>query len=455
MKHPFTDIATTDLPALRDDSEPVFVARTDLRERIDRWASRLAGPRSLVFLLIPNTVDGVASLLGAWKAGHAVALLDPGLPADTVAALVSRYGPEYLISPSGGGRLDITTGPAGGPIGDETALLLSTSGSTGSPKFVRLSLTALHHNASAIADVLDVRGAETGFGHLPLHYSYGLSILTSHLVRGAPVTLTGHKMTDAAFWTVARDAKVAHFPGVPFHFQTMERLRYERLQLPDVRVFTQAGGNLPEPSRQRVHEYMDSRGGRFHVMYGQTEAGPRMTTLAHDDFDQAPLSVGKALPGGEIQIVGDSATGVAAGETGHVVYSGPNVMLGYAESRADLALGDVMGGRLETGDLGYLDSAGRLTLTGRAKRFGKVYGLRVDLDAVERMVSTITPAAVVQTGDFVHIFVTPKADDPNAIVDVLAGRYTLPRTTYRIHTLSEIPTTERGKIDYQGLAART
>lgn len=446
----FFDYPDAEAPALRDDRSGAFVDYQELTRLTFLWAAKLAGSKSLVFLFIPNSIDGVAALLGAWRVGHAVALLDPALGEKARQLLLDAYAPEYAIAADTVGELAVTTYPMGLSPHPDLALLLSTSGSTGSPKFVRLTLDQVLHNANAIADVLDVRAGEVGCAHLPLHYSYGLSILTSHLVRGAPILLTERSFTDRDFWATAREAKVAHLPGVPFHFQMMQRMRYERLNLPSLRVLTQAGGSLGIEARREAHRFMSDCGGRFHVMYGQTEAAPRMTTLAHEDFAVAPESVGNALPDGAFEILDDNGYPLGPGVAGLVCYRGPNVMLGYAEKRSDLALGDVLKGRLDTGDIGYLDRDGRLTITGRAKRFGKIFGLRVNLDEIERAVTALVgPAAVVQNGDHIHIAHTDPAGAE--LVTRLSSLFTIPRTAYRLHRLDAIPHTDRGKVDYRKL----
>lgn len=446
----FLNSSDDNAPALRDDRSGAFISYGELSARAASWADRLDGGKALVFLFIPNSIDGAAALLGAWRAGHSVALLDPALGDEARRGLLDAYAPEYVVAADDAGELAVATQSAGQPPHPDLALLLSTSGSTGSPKFVRLTLDQIRHNAEAIAEALDIRAGEVGCAHLPLHYSYGLSVLTSHLVRGAPVLLTARGFTDRDFWSVARDAGVAHLPGVPFHFQIMQRLRYERLSLPNLRVLTQAGGGLGVDARREAHRFMDERGGRFHVMYGQTEAAPRMTTLAHEDFALAPESVGTPLRDGRFEIVGEDGRAVEQGGAGLVVYHGPNVMWGYAESRSDLTLGDVQQSRLDTGDIGYLDAAGRLTISGRAKRFGKIFGLRVNLDEIERAVTAVAgPSAVVQTGDQIHIaHVDPLNGD---LVSALAARFTIPRTAYRLHHMEAIPYTERGKVDYRKL----
>lgn len=451
MQLNFLERVDPQLPSLRDDASDQFINYATLADRINIWELRLRDAKSLVFLFIANNIDGVAALLAAWKAKHAVALLDPNLSLAMRNDLLAIYRPDFVIAENGG-ALMVERFQRGSDIHPDLALLLSTSGSTGSPKLVRLTAQNIASNADAIAEVLNIRPNEVGCCHLPLHYSYGLSVLLSHLSRGAPVLLTERGFTDKAFWPLLREAEVAHLPGVPFHFQIMQRLRYDRLNLPALRVLTQAGGALDSGSRREAHAFMEAKGGRFHVMYGQTEAAPRITTLSHSDFVDAPYSVGTALPGGRLEIIDDDDQPVPAGEEGRVIYYGPNVMWGYAETRQDLACADVLNGRLDTGDIGTLDQAGRLTISGRTKRFGKVYGLRVNLDEIERFITGRGQSAgVIQKNEVIHIMLSNSSDTEEDLIGSLINRYAIPRTAYKISHVDEIPHTERGKIDYRAL----
>ena len=449
---PFIEGVTPERPALADDSDGGWLSYGDLAELAWDWASRMSGPRGLVFVYARNDRSTVASLIGALAAGHVVALFDPNLSEGVRTDLEEAYRPTWVIGPESG----LLAHPGGQPLlHPDLGLLLSTSGSTGSAKLVRLTLGAMRANAAAIGEVLDIGGEDVGAGHLPLHYSYGLSVLTSHLARGARIRLTDMRLTDRAFWPAVREAGITHMPGVPFHYQIMRKLGLKRLNLPSLRVMTQAGGALDSELRQQVHDFMQATGGRFFVLYGQTEAAPRMTTLQHEDFPFAPQSVGTPLPGCRIEIRDPDASG-----HGEVIFSGPNVMLGYAESRDDLERGDELGGQLPTGDIGLLDDAGRLTLTGRVKRIGKLYGLRINLDEVEMLTNGFATTAVTQKGDSltVHIATTGDTAADEALQWVimagLQDRFTVPPTSYRFHFAPAIPRTERGKIDYSALEAQ-
>lgn len=448
---PLIDATFDGRPALLDDSGGEWLSYGGLADAARRWSHRVAGPRALVFLYAHNDSDTVAALLGAWAAGHVVALFDPKLPRAARDELENIYRPEWVIGPSTG-AVDHKPNIDDASLHSDLALLLSTSGSTGSPKLVRLTMAAVEANARAIAQVLHISPQDVAAGHLPLHYSYGLSVLTSHLVSGARVRLTTMGLMERDFWPAMRQAGISHMPGVPFHYQVMLRLGLKRINLPTLRTLTQAGGSLDPGLRRQAHAYMDETGGGFFVLYGQTEAAPRMTTLQHADFAAAPASVGMALPGCRIEIEAPDAAG-----QGEVMFHGPNVMMGYAESRDDLTRGDDLGGMLRTGDIGFLDAEGRLSLTGRTKRFGKIYGLRINLDEIEQIANSICEAAVTQDGETLTIhFVTQGAADKDAALTKRLSasfmeRLTIPLRGYDFSPIAAIPRTERGKIDYAAL----
>jgi acyl-CoA synthetase (AMP-forming)/AMP-acid ligase II len=203
---------------------------------------------------------------------------------------------------------------------------------------------------------------------------------------------------------------------------------------------------------------MASRGGRFFVMYGQTEATARIAYVPPDRLPEKLGSAGIAIPGGRLRVDPDGTESDRGGPPtpGEVVYEGPNVMLGYADGPADLAAGDELHGVLRTGDLGYLDDEGFLFLVGRSKRIAKVFGLRVNLDEVEVTLRAHGPAAVVGGDDSLWAFC---AFGTEAELETLAGelarRYRLHPTALRLRRVDVVPTTAAGKIDYRQVQAWT
>jgi len=218
---------------------------------------------------------------------------------------------------------------------------------------------------------------------------------------------------------------------------------------------TQAGGRLPERLVTKFHDALSRRGVRFYVMYGQTEAAPRMSCLPPSALPEKLGSVGLALEGGAFAIESHDGAHPAAGVDGEVVYRGPNVMMGYATGPEDLASGDVTGGVLHTGDLGHLDDDGFLYITGRSKRIGKVFGVRLSLDEVEELVTGLGAVAVLGDSDRLSIFHEQGEDaDVLAVRKKLALDLKVPVQALVFRRADALPVLPSGKPDYQRLSAQ-
>ncbi|MFN7920019.1 MAG: AMP-binding protein [Bryobacteraceae bacterium] len=400
-------------------------------------AERLRGNKSLVFCFCENDAETVFNYLAAVEAGHAVALVNAGLHVDLQQGLIERYQPDWILR----GAEWIRKEQPSREIHPSLALLLATSGTTGSPKFVRLTRAAVEANAESIREALGIAAADRPITSLPLYYSYGLSVLNSHLAAGASLVLTGESVISPRFWEVFRGQACTSFAGVPYTYQMMTRLDVDKLAVPSLRTMTQAGGKLVPELIASFHEKMARRGGRFFVMYGQTEATARIAILPADELPRKLGSAGLGIPGGRISI-----------DEGEVVYHGPNVMMGYAESPADLALGDELQGTLRTGDLGRLDDEGFLYIDGRAKRDVKLVGLRINLDEVEAMLRPHGATAVVSAGDKLAIYCEyGDAEQFGRLRNELATKLGLAVRLFEFHRVEKIPTTPTGKIDYARL----
>ncbi len=438
----------------------VEVTYRELIERLDDAIEEIATTgtdRRLVHVRGANQIGTVVAYLASLRAGHAV-LLTP--PTDAGAEIADRF-------------LD----PSSALLHPELALVMPTSGSTGAARLVRLSGTNLDANARSIADSLRLDATDRAITSLPLHYSYGLSVLHSHLLVGASVVLTEASVVDECFWDVVRRHQVTTFAGVPHTFDLLAASGVDRLAAPSMRLVTQAGGRMPA---QRVldHAALATRHGHeFVVMYGQTEATARMTVLDADLVSSHPHSVGRAIPGGSVELrplaaiqLGACSTSATTGRevVGEIVYRGPNVMLGYAETPADLALGRTID-ELHTGDIGRFDSAGLLEIVGRVSRFVKPFGVRVDLDGFEHRLRAAGLPSVVAGDDHV-IVVAPRSDPPTAgpgsakhmaraarIVQAVAREGGIPERCLLVVPPGDVERLPNGKPDLAGLleAART
>jgi acyl-CoA synthetase (AMP-forming)/AMP-acid ligase II len=458
--------------ALFDAATGRWWTRGEVAAAVQTLAETLAAPeKRLVVLVCRNRAPVVIAYLAALEAGHAVALLGGAVNPAFRRDLVARYRPELVLAgpddldpdavPTGYALDDAAAAPlrlwrradgAQGPLHPDLAVLLPTSGSTGSPKLVRLSRASLEANARAIGATLDLDEGERPITSLPISYSYGLSVLSSHLCAGASVVLSGDTVVSPTFWDLVRAQRCTSLAGVPYTYQVLHRVGFENLVLPSLRTLTQAGGKLPDALVARFAAHMRAAGGRFFVMYGATEATARMACLPAGELPRKLGSAGRAIPGGRFAIDAGGALTDAPRTTGEVVYTGPNVMMGYATTREDLALGDVTGGCLRTGDLGYLDEEGYLFLTGRTSRFAKLFGLRLDLDAVEAILRRRSPAAVVGTDEKLVAFceLAPDADLDACRLE-LAAALAVPHRALELRRVAALPLTANGKVDYARL----
>ena len=407
-------------------------------------------PPGVVFHLMPTEIPAIARYLGALRAGRPIALLDPDLDRTLLLELLERFQPVQVTG--------VTTAPPDGYLTDgdtwlretpaapahpELALLLTTSGSTGNPKLVRLSRSAVLANAESIAQSLGITADDVAPTTLPLFYTFGLSVLHSHLLRGATVVLERTGILQKDFWAAVAEHGFTSLAAVPYQYEMLRRLRFDPAKYPTLRTLTQAGGRLRAELVADFAARMAAVDGRMVVMYGQTEATARMAVLPADRVADKPGSCGLPVPGGSFGI-----------DDGEVVYHGPNVMLGYAETAADLARGDDLNGILHTGDLGHLDDEGFLFITGRLKRMGKVFGVRVNLDDVERTLAPHGPVAAVAGDDKLHVFVEgADAESARLIRKELAEFLDTHFTGVDVRTIGTLPLLPTGKIDYRSLEA--
>ncbi|MEV0235718.1 AMP-binding protein [Nonomuraea sp. NPDC050786] len=422
--------------------EQASLGGDDLLHHVNRTAEALARLRpGPLFCGMRNNLTSVLRYLAAWRSGRPVALLDPDLSPGALAELVARFRPTALLGfthaadGSPPPRHDV---PEPHP---DLAVLLATSGSTGNPKLVRLSRQAVQANAAAIAAALSITPDEIAPTSLPLHYSYGLSVLNSHLAAGATVMLTEAGLLERSFWTHLDAHRCTSLAAVPYQYEMLRRLRYERSEHPTLATLTQAGGRL---SPELVTEFA-GKADRFFVMYGQTEATARIAVLPPDRLADKPGSAGAAIPGGRLAV-----------DEGEIVYHGPNVMMGYAETAADLARGDDLGGVLRTGDLGRLDSEGFLYITGRLKRIAKVFGVRVNLDDVERLVRGPVPVAATSGDDRVTVWAEGLDAAGCAIMARrLGAELRVHWSGFDVRGIDTLPLLSTGKVDYRALESRT
>ena len=419
----------------------------ELASRVDAMALRLGPVRRLVALAGANDLDSLVAYLAALVGGHPLILLPEDKPA-ALETLVAAYDPDVVLRPDGGATvLEERRSGTKHELHPDLALLLSTSGSTGSPKLVRLSHANLQSNAESIAEYLGIGSTDRAVTTLPMSYCYGLSVINSHLLRGAGIVLTELSVVDPCFWELFRNRGATSFAAVPYTFELLERVGFADMDLPSLRYVTQAGGRLAPEQVRSYAEQGRRKGWDLFVMYGQTEATARMAYLPPALSTTVPGAIGVPVPGGEFRI--DPVPGLADGE---LVYTGPNVMLGYAQSPADLAAGRTIS-ELRTGDLARKHPAGVYEVVGRRSRFVKIVGLRVDLGQVERILADLGVRAASAGTDEGLVVAIEGDHDTRLLGKVLAQGLGLPRAALAIHAVEHLPRLATGKLDYPAVLA--
>ena len=333
----------------------------------------------------------------------------------------------------------------------ELALLLPTSGSTGSPKLVRISAGNIAANTKSICEYLNLTEKDRAIMSLPMSYTYGLSVINTHLFAGGSIVLTKAKVIQRRFWELVRKYHVTFLAGVPYTFECMKKVQADKLDLKELRILTQAGGRLSEEMQRYWGTYAEQSGKKFYVMYGQTEATARISYLPPEDCLRKIGSVGISVPGSSIWIEDESRQKISTPKKeGEVVCMGEQVSLGYAENREDLALPDVNKGVLLTGDLGYMDEEGYLYITGRKNRFAKIYGKRIDLNALEQLAKEKFGGEVTALSDDEKIYLYTEVDVTEDELEKMMNCLPFSVNIFEIRSMETIPRKHSGKIDYRG-----
>lgn len=439
IDHPPAGTALIDAGSGRSWS---YLALADDVRRVAAQLSFDPGGKALVVCLCRADAESVIDYFATLAAGHAALLLDGETAPALVDSILTRYRPDFVLRQGRCERYGVTGVAA--PHRD-LALLLSTSGSTGSPKMVRLSTFNLDANAAQIVEYLELDANECAVLSLPFHHAYGLSVINSHFLAGATVVLPRVSLVHPGFWEAVRQYECTSLAGVPYTFTILERLGLDRLRVPSLRTLTQAGGRMPPEVVLRFAERMRMRGGRLVIMYGQTEATARIAWLPPSLVFGRPGAIGVSVPRGLLSLADD----------GELIYEGQNVMLGYAHERADLAAGDQQRGLLLTGDFGTVDSEGIFAVTGRKRRIAKVCGQRVNLDELEALLGGSTPVAALEIDD--HLVLVRVGDpDPDATAQLafaVRRHLQLPSHFIDVREIDEIPRTTSGKPDYTRLTS--
>ncbi len=450
--------------ALKDDSG-LAVTYGDLADFCaDLEGKKLS--RSVAFCLCENAVGCMAAVIGCETVKVVPLLLNCQMDRALLRDLEETYTPCYYIVPEAMkaefpgeevfrafGYCYIKTAYPPYPINERLSLLLTTSGSTGSPKLVRYKYGNLEANAKNVAKVFSWRDSEIGMCDLPIQYTMGLNVINSHLAVGAAAYLTKYNLMSAEFWDALKRERCTDFCGVPFSYEVFFKLRFQRMDLPDLYTLAEGGGRLTDARFQALAAYAEEKGKRFCATFGTTETSARMSFLPPELAKVKTGSIGRAIPEGELFLLDDDGREIAEMEAeGEMGYRGPNVTMGYGLCREDLMKGDEWQGEYHTGDIAKRDADGCYYIVGRRNRFLKLFGLRVSLDRCELFIKSEfdTDCACAGTDDRMEIYIT-NAAVRDEIIPFISKKTNLQRTAFRVNVIPEIPKSDSGKVKYSEL----
>ena len=456
-------------PALIDDTG--VTVRYDELAALQNELSDAVDSGELTMMLCINSIGALWGYAALLNGGRPLLLVSAALPEDMRRQIMNTYRPGLVYAPQSLlsdyphmreiRRIDSyallrTNYASPYPLHPALGQLLTTSGSTGSVKFVRQSWDGIRFNTRVIADYLNVTDTDRTMTALPMNYTYGLSVISANLLKGAAMIVTRSGVMDEEFWDLFENEHVTAFHGVPNTYDMLRRLDLFCEDFPDLRLMTQAGGKLSRELHQYFAQYAIDYGKRFIVMYGQSEATAAISYLPAEKALDKPGSVGIVVPGGEIELIDEEGKPVETARVqGELIYRGPNVTLGYASSGDDLSRGDDWHGELRTGDVATWDEDGCLYITGRIKRFLKMSGHRVSLDEIDEKIMNDIHVRCVSSGldDHLVIFVL-SGEDKNAVQDYVRRKISVVRPSFQVALIDAFPTNEAGKILYGALLER-
>lgn len=420
--------------------------------------------RGIVFVLCQNTIGALYAFYACIENRVVPLLLDGGMDMQLFLYLFTQYQPQYLCLPDEQvfqfpqfkqiykkqGYTFLQTSYRYYLIHEELSMLLTTSGTTGSPKLVRHTYNNIQHNAKNVADVFAYTEDDCGMASLPMQYTMGLSVICSHLYAGAKIALTDYSLTTPAFWDFFESQHITDFTGVPFSYEVLDKLRFFRTPHAGLRILAEGGGRLSDELFQKVADYAVKNKKQFYATFGTTETTARLAYLKPALAIKKIGSIGQAIPGGELFLLDENGEEIKKNEaSGELGYRGPNVTMGYAIKREDLILGDERHGMYLTGDMAGRDRDGCYYITGRKSRFLKLFGLRVSLDQCERLIQNEFKTECACTGDDkkmkIYVNCGINTDKVAAFISKKTGIF---YQSFEISVMENLPRTESGKIKY-------
>ena len=357
--------------------------------------------RDLILIVAENTIGSILSYIYSIINNYIIIFVDSSVNANEIKKIITKYKPSYItcnkknlpnlikkkkykkIFNTYGDFYFYKTNFKSFQLNKKLQILLPTSGSLGSNKYVKISRENIYENTISIIKYLKISKNDRAITNMPYFYSYMLSILNTHFQQGGTIIVSRKSIIQKEFWEIFKDFKITSFNGVPYIYEMMNKIGLKRIFSKNLRYITQAGGKLGEKLSLKLAKLAIKKKIKFFSMYGQTEASPRIAYLDPKFSIKKNGSIGKAIPNTKMWLQNSNKIITEPYIKGNIFFSGKNVMMGYAKNYLDLIKGSSKQNKLDTGDIGYFDKERFYYITGRSKRYAKIYGNRIDLDEIE------------------------------------------------------------------------
>ena len=406
----------------------------------------------LILNITKNTIDFLIGYLYFFETSKPQLLIDQQTGVKSILQLIRRFKPNYLFVPNNiknefnykkifefGKYVLLKTNFGKIKINKNIAFLMPTSGSTGDQKFAKISFDNIKSNTKNIIKYLKLKNNDCTITTLQPSYSYGMSILNTHILAKSSIILTDKTLVQKEFWELYKKFPVTNFNGVPILYEFMIKFGLNNFDKDNLKFLTSAGGALDQKTLIEIIKFCEENKIKYYSMYGQTEASPRISYLLYPKYKNKIGSIGKVIQGGSLLI-----------KKNEIIYKGSNIFGGYSNGRKDLKRFK-KNGILKTGDIGYQDNDGFIFITGRSKRIAKLFGVRLNLDLIENNLKNKNiKCAIISIKSKVIIFHTNKTNNKK-ILKYLFEEFKIIKTNVEFKHIKQIPKTKNNKINYNEL----
>ena len=439
----------------------------DLITYSKKIAKKIRG-KSLTLLLVDNSLTSAICYVSLINKKKPILVLNQDIPNKFLSNIVKKYEPENICVSSKHNSKKIFKNYKSNikfkefeflklkmksdfQVKHDIGLLVTTSGSTGSVKFVRQTYTNLKFNTLSIINYLKLNDKNITITTLPLSYTFGMSIINTHLKVGSKILITNKSLFEKEFWKLFKNNNINTIYGVPYTFEILDKLNFFSKNFFNLKLIAQAGGKISDNLQKKIGNFSNKYNKKFFIMYGQAEATTRISYLPYQNVLKKIGSIGVPINGGRINLLSNNGIINKKNLLGEIVYEGKNVCMGYASEKLDINKSDEWKGKIFTGDLAKRDKDGYYFIVGRKKRFAKLYGISVSLDEIENLLKSkfsVADFAVISKLNKILIY-TSILKLKEKIINYLIKNVDLNINSFEIIFLKRIPKLVSGKTNYK------